>query len=479
MPRLDSPFTPKIINFVWIGSNIPPKYLFEIQKLAAAGKRDGFEVNLWVDNKDKYMKNHLMGNRFNSNLNLIDINELRIQMATDPFYQENNRLARFISCVEREAIGFYNYAAVSDLIRYEILRQKGGYYFDTDIEFFLEDKRLIPDTLPKGIKIVGYRTNWGNIAQSPSMIASTPNHPALEKNIVNILNQYQELDTSVTADPKHKTQRSKMDQKRWPIGNQKLNLTIQASGNLDAITTHLGNDITNESYFMQASDKKTAVMGIRVKDNYDKSWLDSTFQIKISTRPIEDLQSERNTIFIGFDDNYEVVFYKIDKNGTRRSFYPKQAPDKFNVDMLRELISAEIKNSGVKIPANMQKEIFAFTNSQPREKMFSFDEQSVKKSIFKKLDQTVLVEYFLRHFNENNNRYSSFHSKSVKLTKENTTLEDIFSKISDKKIKTTLQKLDWIDNTGAPSETLKKLVPDFVEKWSALNNSSHKPPRSI
>ena len=210
---------PQEIHFVWIGGPIPEKYLLSIQELAQIAKKSGFKVTIWVDDEKNYYKSlenmrqkkyskldYLDLNRAkkieqeekNSGIQVRKINELLDNMTTHPFYQKDNRLRDFIYIIGREAIGLKNEAALVDLLRCEILRQFGGYYFDTDTKFILDSKSLlIADDAPLGIKanfsVIGEKENL-TIHGSNDIIAAIPSHPALENIILYILDQYKELD---------------------------------------------------------------------------------------------------------------------------------------------------------------------------------------------------------------------------------------------------------------------------------------------
>ncbi len=135
---------PRKIHFIWLGGPIPEHYLRSIAGLAKLAKKDGYEINLWVDNEKNYAKTADQCNISIPNLNIRNIrSELYEKQNNDPFYQNDSSdfalqlitAKRFQISVERELIGFHNFAAASDLLRLEILRQEGGWYFDTDTEF--------------------------------------------------------------------------------------------------------------------------------------------------------------------------------------------------------------------------------------------------------------------------------------------------------------------------------------------------------
>lgn len=141
-------------------------------------------------------------------LKLRNINELTGKMENDSFYKNNNKFRRFMTLLWQELIGFHNRAAAADLLRYEILRQEGGYYFDTDTIFILTgEEKLEPDVLPLGFTMNGYIPNPPRNAEEidinkfdkmliiiiNDIIASLPNHPAIENTIEICLDRYERV----------------------------------------------------------------------------------------------------------------------------------------------------------------------------------------------------------------------------------------------------------------------------------------------
>ncbi len=124
-------------------------------------------------------------------ITLRNINELLPAMEKSDFFQEANRLRNFKDFVRREAVSFKNLAAVSDLLRYEILRQEGRIYSDTDTDFNIEKNSLFePIKLPWRIKTTYLiETKNGN-----DIIAAVPQHPALEYTLEYSLEAYQKID---------------------------------------------------------------------------------------------------------------------------------------------------------------------------------------------------------------------------------------------------------------------------------------------
>lgn len=200
---------PSIIHFIWIGGILPEKYLLDsLIKLGLVAKKQNFKVYLWVDEPKNFIQalSRLAYEKYqfdlkvtpnNLGIELQDISSLLEDMKKDPFYQQENRLKDFASYVNREMIGFKNLASAADFLRYEILRIKGGYYFDVDT-VFLSFKNLVlsPELLPYGIKIHGFIKNnleissWNN-----DVIAAVPHHPVIEDAIRHSIQSYKKLDS--------------------------------------------------------------------------------------------------------------------------------------------------------------------------------------------------------------------------------------------------------------------------------------------
>lgn len=202
--------TPLILHFIWVGGHLPQKYLRTLIKIAPVARKSHFTLNLWLDDIKNFnvSLDNFMGfndqnklfldlaiNAKTLGITLRNINELLPAMEKSNFYQNANRLRHFKNFVRREAVGFKNLAAVSDLLRYEILRQEGGIYSDTDTDFNIEKNSLFePIKLPWGIKTTYFtETQNGN-----DIIATVPQHPALKYTLEHSLEAYQKIDQRVS-----------------------------------------------------------------------------------------------------------------------------------------------------------------------------------------------------------------------------------------------------------------------------------------
>ncbi|HEV8052220.1 MAG TPA: TcdA/TcdB catalytic glycosyltransferase domain-containing protein [Parachlamydiaceae bacterium] len=129
------------IHFIWMGSNIPPQYLSHIKECAAKALSDKdrgytFTVNLWVDSVNNYWNTAIKED------NIIHAKRFKIRHLSElnksikENYSGSTKIAqKIVSYTRRELSGFNNFAAASDILRYLILQERDGFYFDTDLSF--------------------------------------------------------------------------------------------------------------------------------------------------------------------------------------------------------------------------------------------------------------------------------------------------------------------------------------------------------
>lgn len=246
---------PKKIHYIWLGGPIPEAYLRNIQTLAEIARRSGFEITLWVENeKRNYQTTSVVSDISIPNLQIRNITELFENMKTDPFYQGEKGpglMNQLQANIAREIVGFKNLAAASDLLRLEILRQFGGYYFDTDTRFYLTPGcRLSVDETPLGF-IINAEVSWARNCKSfmemedtdtirftgfreinNDIIAASPHHSLLERCIQESVKRYKALDAPLNPDSS--VSQSKMDQKRsvaeGGVRSPRGQLTLNSSG---------------------------------------------------------------------------------------------------------------------------------------------------------------------------------------------------------------------------------------------------------
>lgn len=293
---------PKKIHFIWVGGKIPKNYLETIIQLGALAKQSGFELNIWVD-QEKNISSAL-SNLFPQGVESKDrlgfkirkIDSLIPGMEQDPFYQQNDRLNQFLFNVQRELIGSKNYASVSDLLRYEILRQEGGYYFDTDTHFNFTKTHL---HLPKlsSMKLPwGVMTNIelrGNALQkiNGDILIAVPNHPVIENAIVASLNNYATFDKKKATFAQNiniskMVLNSVMDVKRYPFGEntsalamnkRTLGINIAGPGALKEALTEFAKDnkakLTQFTFHKNKLTGTKQILGLKVKTTFANTWL--------------------------------------------------------------------------------------------------------------------------------------------------------------------------------------------------------------
>lgn len=296
---------PPIFHFVWVGGPIPENYLKSLKKICDVAERSGFEVNLWVDNIANYHKASVAHEINIPNLKIREVDGLIEGMKNDPLYNEDNNFIRFLTDVNREMIGYKNLAAASDFLRNEILRQFGGYYFDTDLEFVLnENSRFVPDNLPLGIKL---RTNLhliegeliearitGQKDTNNDLMIAIPNHPVIVNMIKESLNVYKVFDTKKSEEHADLT---KMDKKRFPyplpsklpsdLQENRRNLTLASGPDLilrcmPDYVNQLQLTSTDENIVKVKSmllERNPRVANVIVKHHSDLTWAIKRFEI--------------------------------------------------------------------------------------------------------------------------------------------------------------------------------------------------------
>ncbi|HAZ7574676.1 glycosyltransferase [Legionella sp. PATHC032] len=302
---------PSKIHFVWVGGPIRAQYLRTIMDVAAVALKSDFEVNLWVDNEMNYIKTSTQEGIDIPNLRIRNVHELEEGMRNDPFYK-GDRYKKFWEYVNRERVGFKNLAAAADFFRFEILRQEGGYYFDTDIVFYLdENSQFVADEVAFGIKahVDLYTGSWrdprGGLTTyhvntlgdvNNDIIAAIPEHEVMEDAILNAMQRHEEYDSSPLPRESFKKRfgpyGNLMDAKRSPYqlegaGDLRKHQTIAAGpGALqDALRDYMhGVEVDDYNLLVTlkvgdesskvANDKdKKPIMGIEVVSKCDKTWL--------------------------------------------------------------------------------------------------------------------------------------------------------------------------------------------------------------
>jgi mannosyltransferase OCH1-like enzyme len=104
---------PKILHFIWIGSDVPEKYVLYILKFWE--HNPDYEINLWMDRPFDHSA-HAFAIHIANFQTVVSIrNVSSLVLANRYLYDQET-----------------NWAAKADILRYELVYQFGGIYFDVD-----------------------------------------------------------------------------------------------------------------------------------------------------------------------------------------------------------------------------------------------------------------------------------------------------------------------------------------------------------
>lgn len=318
---------PKQFHMIWVGGQLPEKYLLAMQRFSLVAEANGFKINLWLDNEinilkplSKILKESILmpKNKKILGIQIRNINEILNQLKGDRnFFQSPVHFNKLIECLDREMIGSKNLASISDILRYLILYFEGGYYADTDTDFELGNiiklisNKLVPvmesDTALLGFKsamILGEYVKTAkstnvNFSGNNDLIASIPRHEILKNTILECLEAYERLDQmtlddddKATLDYKIDESATLMDAKRFPnsnIGNSKnsklgrMHLTLTTTGPgvlLNGSVKHLSKLKPSEHEALslnleQIEKYRFKVAGITAKTVCDNTWIEN------------------------------------------------------------------------------------------------------------------------------------------------------------------------------------------------------------
>jgi len=128
---------PKVLHFIWMGKQLPQKYVDNIRNLSAINP--DYKIKIWTDRgaQTELAMASNEGARFSYEVIQIDPylkEKLRLQKLANGVDSEYKNLKKLIHYFYREKEGLYsNYAAASDILRILILEDHGGIYLDTDL----------------------------------------------------------------------------------------------------------------------------------------------------------------------------------------------------------------------------------------------------------------------------------------------------------------------------------------------------------
>ena len=217
MPKINTlPFDdrkiPRRFFYIAIGP-IPEEYLLNMRHLAIAAQEHGFEVEVFVDDEKNIHDAIVKSDRLAS---LSDINPLKVKnisqitdgmskgeeddeaqyagaaAAADSGNYTSQELQSLRDMIAADMVGLKNLASVSDILRYEELRQNGGYYLDWDTIPHLEPDMVARDDC--GFKFNAFYFRH-NLEGGNDIIGSVAHHPILNCILKNVANKYQENKT--------------------------------------------------------------------------------------------------------------------------------------------------------------------------------------------------------------------------------------------------------------------------------------------
>lgn len=289
---------------------MPKHYMKTVAIVAELARRSGFEINLWVDdpknvaNSAFFSRQGEMSDHRIPHLRVRTVAELEDAMQQDPFYTKGDQsnLKDFQAFLAREMVGLKNLGAAADLLRYEILRQEGGYYFDIDTDFELQQDSLLEQDMPlHGVLLNGdYRES--DYSGGSDLIAVTKHHPLMERVIRVALERYRVFDEQEklakflggdgksTGKKATAEQRSLMDKKRdhyervddsnkmerligLRSNRRKLKILASGPGLLFECVDKEFQGVRPDEILMPKQKGARCVAGISVISNSDQTWL--------------------------------------------------------------------------------------------------------------------------------------------------------------------------------------------------------------
>ena len=124
---------PKDLHFIWVGLKpIHEKYIETLKKLAIICARDGFELNIWVDQNSANTNNDAFQSIESLKVRTVESLLKDILNENGSPYSPEEKLL-ICKTIAFELLPPANPAAAADFLRIEIIRLHGGTYLDTDI----------------------------------------------------------------------------------------------------------------------------------------------------------------------------------------------------------------------------------------------------------------------------------------------------------------------------------------------------------
>ena len=223
---------PPLFHYIWLGGPLYRDYWSSISRFAMLLKkaRSPARVVVWVDDlknleflKDRQTAGALrkLNEGFETYGPLLDIRKIDKLKDKKPDFFTDAQYDEYWNIINFERHGLRNFAAASDMIRLEILRQCGGIYLDTDMTPLFFGMGRLPASLfkvPHNFQIIN-RTN--------SLIVSTPGHPVIKSMMRHVLIAY--VSDFLKIQEKRRTDiplRKLADR----LKNKRFDLTIRISG---------------------------------------------------------------------------------------------------------------------------------------------------------------------------------------------------------------------------------------------------------
>ncbi len=226
-------------HYIWVGGPLYQEYWHSMCGFAALLKKAQYpgKVHIWVDkhsNIDWLLEQDGQGGRkrvpneyfscYEKWINIINTDEL---LPNNPDFLTSAQWKEFWNLVNWELHGLKNLAAVSDYLRLEILRQRGGIYLDCDLlplTFNAQD-------LSKGLV---FPHNFKTLGDNNCVIGSTSNHPilktAIRYGVINYLKSFSKIQEKRKTDhPLHHLTKNFMNGPKAK-SNPRFDGTILTSG---------------------------------------------------------------------------------------------------------------------------------------------------------------------------------------------------------------------------------------------------------
>jgi hypothetical protein len=172
---------PKKLHFIWIGSNVPEKYIHHIFSFF---NNTDYNITLWTDNENYYHKTLL---ELSMSHKLVIKN---IKTVIEEIHVQVPNIIALTRFIWREMIGlYYNRAAAADILRLYILYIHGGIYIDVDIRTLLKFRGFGQLTCKHGVL---YRSSGKTkLGGNNDIIASIPFSSLIKQMILTSLARYQ------------------------------------------------------------------------------------------------------------------------------------------------------------------------------------------------------------------------------------------------------------------------------------------------